>query len=172
MRDKEQPGFTSSSGLGYKKSDIFLATELNLPYGSYFSFQGLLGKNLQPKKTDFNAGFDYKSLFIDTKYSYLQSDTREYRLNQIEEWTIDTGYELNDNWKLKSNLRYDQSESHLALLGAGLTYENQCVLLKLEMDTRYSLEGTSPPTTNFSFAISLKGFSTGSVDAIQSKNCK
>ena len=37
------------------------------------------------------------------------------------------------------------------------------------MDRRYSLEGTSPPTTNFSFAISLKGFSTGPVNAIQSK---
>ena len=116
--------------------------------------------------------FDYETIYLDTKYSFLQSDVEENRLNQVEEWTIDTGYKLNDNWKLKSNLRYDQSESHLALLGAGLAYENQCVLLNLEMDRRYSLEGTSPPTNNFSFAISLKGFSTGPVNAIQSKKCK
>ena len=107
-----------------------------------------------------------------TKYSFLQADTGEYRSNPIEEWTMTAGCEISKNWQLSSNLRYDETESHLAMLGAGLSYENQCVLLNLEMDRRYSLEGTSPPTTNFSFAISLKGFSTGSVNAIQSKNCK
>ena len=155
-----------------KQSDIFLAAELSLAKNSYVSFQGLLSNKFETKKTDFNAGFDYETIYLDTKYSFLQSDAEENRFNQIEEWTIDTGYKLNDNWQLKSNLRYDQSESHLALLGAGLAYENQCVLLNLEMDRRYSLAGTSPPTTNFSFAISLKGFSTGSVNAIQEKNCK
>ena len=155
-----------------KQSDIFLAAELSLAKNSYISFQGLLSNKFEAKKTNFNAGFDYETIYLATKYSFLQSDAEENRLNQIEEWTIDTGYKLNDNWQLKSNLRYDQSESHLALLGAGLAYENQCVLLNLEMDRRYSLEGTSPPTTNFSFAISLKGFSTGAVNAIQEKNCK
>jgi len=172
LRLNEDLGFTSSSGLENKQSDIFLAAELSLAKNSYVSFQGLLSNKFEAKKTDFNAGFDYETIYLDTKYSFLQSDVEENRLNQVEEWTIDTGYKLNDNWKLKSNLRYDQSESHLALLGAGLAYENQCVLLNLEMDRRYSLEGTSPPTTNFSFAISLKGFSTGPVNAIQSKNCK
>ncbi len=109
---------------------------------------------------------------MDTKYSLLQADDEEDRLNPIEEWTISTGYKLNYNWDVKSNLRYDQTESHLALLGAGLTYENQCVLINLEMDRRYSLQGTSPPTTNFSFAISLKGFSTGKITTISEKSCK
>ena len=172
LRLNDELGFTSSSGLENKQSDLFLAAELSLAKNSYISFQGLLSNKFEAKKTDFNAGFDYRTIFFDTKYSFLQSDREENRLNQIEEWTIDTGYKLTDNWQLKSNLRYDQSESHLALLGAGLAYENQCVFLNLEMDRRYSLEGTSPPTTNFSFAISLKGFSTGSVNAIQSKNCK
>ena len=168
----QAPGVESSSGLEKKQSDIFLAAELSLPYASYISFQGLLGSNFKTKKTNFNAGFDYKTLYLDTKYSFLQADSEEHRLNPIEEWTISTGYKLNYNWDVKSNLRYDQTESHLASLGAGLAYENQCVLVNLEMDRRYSLEGTSPPTTNFSFAISLKGFSTGSVNAIQEKNCK
>ena len=109
---------------------------------------------------------------MDTKYSFLQADSEENRLNPIEELTISTGYNINYNWDVKSNLRYDQTESHLASLGAGLAYENQCVLVNLEMDRRYSLEGTSPPTTNFSFAISLKGFSTGKMTAISEKSCK
>ena len=172
LRLNDDPGFTSSSGLGKKQSDVFLAAELSLSNASYISFQGLLGSNFKTKKTDFNAGFDYKTLYLDTKYSFLQADSEENRLNPIEELTITTGHKLNYNWDVKSNLRYDQTESHLASLGAGLAYENQCVLVNLEMDRRYSLEGTSPPTTNFSFAISLKGFSTGKMTAISEKSCK
>jgi len=172
LRANEQQSFTNSSGLRNRNSDIFLTAELTLPYESYISFQGLFGSKMEAKKTDFNAGFDYEAVYLDTKYSYLQSDVREYRSNPIEEWTISTGYKLNYNWDVKSNLRYDQTESHLASLGAGLAYENQCVLVNLEMDRRYSLEGTSPPTTNFSFAISLKGFSTGKMSPISEKSCK
>ena len=172
LRFAKEPGFTSSSGLGEKKSDIFLAAELFLPYDSYVSFQGLLDNKIHSKKTDFNAGFKYKKLQLDTKYSFLQPDVEEHRLNPIEEWTIKTGYEINDSWQLGSNLRYDEIESHLAMLGAGLTYQNQCVMVNLEMDRRYSLEGTSPPTTNFSFAISLKGFSTGGITNLTKKSCK
>ncbi len=172
LRLNDDPGFTSSSGLEKKQSDIFLAAELSLPYASYISFQGLLGSNFKTKKTNFNAGFDYKTLYLDTKYSFLQADSEEHRLNPIEEWTISTGHKLNYNWDVKSNLRYDQTESHLASLGAGLAYENQCVRVNLEMDRRYSLEGTSPPTTNFSFAINLKGFSTSKMTAISEKSCK
>jgi LPS-assembly protein len=172
VRLSEEPGFSSSSGLGGTQSDIFLAAELFLPYASYVSFQGLLDNKSHAKKTDFNTGFEYKSVHLDIKYSFLQSDDREYRLNPIEEWTMSTGYEINNNWQLNSNVRYDETESHLAMLGAGLSYQNQCVMLNLEMDRRYSLEGTSLPTTNFSFAIRLKGFSTGGTTNIIEKSCK
>jgi LPS-assembly protein len=172
IRFAEEPGFTNSSGLGEKKSDIFLAAQLFLPYASYVSFQGLIDNKFHTKKTDFNAGFKYKAIFLDTNYSFLQPDTEEHRLNPIEEWTLKTGYEINDNWQLGSNLRYDQIESHLAMLGAGLSYQNQCVVVNLEMDRRYSQEGTSPPTTNFSFAISLKGFSTRFTNSLTKKSCK
>ena len=84
LRLNDDPGFTSSSGLEKKQSDIFLAAELSLPYASYISFQGLLGSNFKTKKTDFNAGFDYKTLYLDTNYSFLQADNEEHRLNPIE----------------------------------------------------------------------------------------
>ena len=172
LRLDEQPGFTNSSGLRDKQSDIFLAAKLSLPFDTYVSFQGLLGSKFEAKKTDFNAGIEYEDIYLDTKYSFLQSDSREYRLSPIEEWTMSAGYEINNNWRLNSNLRYDETESHLAMLGAGLSYKNQCVIVNLEMDRRYSLQGTSPPRTNFSFAISLKGFSTGGVNNILEKSCK
>ena len=77
------------------QSDIFLAAELSLTKNSYVSFQGLLSNKFEAKKTDFNAGFDYETIYLDTKYSFLQSDVEENRLNQVEEWTFDTGYKLN-----------------------------------------------------------------------------
>ena len=77
MRANEQQSFTSSYGLRNKNSDIFLTADLTLPYKSYISFQGLFGSKMEAKKTDFNAGFDYEAVYLDTKYSYLQSDVRE-----------------------------------------------------------------------------------------------
>ena len=96
----------------------------------------------------------------------------ELQRDPIEEWKINSNFKINQKWDLTSNLRFDEVENHLALLGAGISYENQCVTVNLEMDRRYSLEGTSPPTTNFSFAINFKGFSSGSVTAIQEQSCK
>jgi LPS-assembly protein len=114
----------------------------------------------------------FKTFKLDAAYNYLQADLMELRRKPVEEWTIGNNLKLNKNWNFASNLRFDETENHLALLGAGLTYENQCVMINLEMDRRYAQEGTSPPTTNFSFAISLKGFSTGRATALLEKNCK
>ena len=139
---------------------------------SYLTFQGLVDSNFRSKKNSLTGGVDFKKFKFDAEYSYLQADLLELRREPIEEWKINSNFKLNQKWDLTSNLRFDEAEDHLALLGAGISYENQCVKVNLEMDRRYSLEGTSPPTTNLSFAISLKGFSTGSVNAIQSKNCK
>ena len=139
---------------------------------SHLSIQGLVDNNFRSRKNSVIGGVDFYKFKFDAEYSYLQADLIELRREPIEEWKISSNFKLSNNWDLTSNLRFDEAEDHLALLGAGINYENQCVKVNLEMDRRYSLEGTSPPTTNFSFAISLKGFSTGSVNAIQSKNCK
>ena len=101
----------------------------------------------------------------------MQPDPLELRKNPVEEWSINNIFNLNDNWKFSSNLRFDETEDHLALLGAGLKYENQCVAIKLEMDRRYYQEAASPPTTNFGFAINLKGFSTGRTSSFADKYC-
>ena len=125
----------------------------------------------QSKKSIFNGGFDYKKTQFEAEYSYLQPDPMELRNNPVEEWSINNIVYINDNWKFSSNLRFDETEDHLALLGAGLKYENQCVEIKLEMDRRYYQEAASPPTTNFGFAINLKGFSAGRTSSFADKYC-
>lgn len=171
IRKKINNEFTESSGLHGVKSDNFITSKVNLPLNSYLSFQGLIDENMASKKSIFNGGFDYEKIQFEAEYSYLQPDPLELRKNPVEEWSINNIFNINDNWKFSSNLRFDQTEDHLALLGAGLKYENQCVAIKLEMDRRYSQEATSPPTTNFSFAINLKGFSTGRTSSFADKYC-
>jgi len=172
LRDENHYGFTDSSGLKDRKSENYITGIITLPQNSYVSFQGLMDGKLRSKKSTLTGSLDFKTFNFDAEYSYLQSDLMEYRTEPVEEWTISNNIKLSKNWSFASNLRFDETENHLALLGAGINYENQCVLLNLEMDRRYSQEGTSPPTTNFSFAISLKGFSTGKVTAISEKSCK
>ena len=172
LRKKSHNGFTDSSGLNKSESDNYITTTVNLPLNSYLSFQGLIDEKMASKKTTFNGGFNYKKLDLDAEYSYLKPDPLELRKMPVEEWTVSNRIKLNDKWNFNSNLRFDETENHLALLGVGVQYENQCVSVKLDLDRRYSQEGTSPPTTNFSFAINLKGFSTGSVSGFSEHNCK
>ena len=172
IRNQSHYGFTDSSGLKGIQSDNYISARAMLSNNSYLSIQGLVDNNFRSRKNSVTGGVDFYKFKFDAEYSYLQADLIELRREPIEEWKISSNFKLNNNWDLTSNLRFDEAEDHLALLGAGINYENQCVKVNLEMDRRYSLEGTSPPTTNFGFAISLKGFSTGSVNAIQSKNCK
>ena len=172
LRNDSHYGFTDSSGLRDRKSENYITGVIKLPQNSYFSFQGLIDEKLRTKKSALIGSLDFKTFNLEAEYNYLQADFMEYRYEPVEEWTIRNNLKLSKNWNFASNLRFDETEDHLALLGAGLTYENQCVLFNLEMDKRYSQEGTSPPTTNFSFAISLKGFSTGKVTSISEKSCK
>ena len=172
LRKESHYGFTNSSGLHGRKSDNYITGSITLAQNSYLSFKGLVDEKLRSKKSALTGSLDFKTFKLNAAYNYLQADLMELRSKPVEEWTIGNNLKLNRNWNFVSNLRFDETESHLALLGAGLTYENQCVMINLEMDRRYAQEGTSPPTTNFSFAISLKGFSTGKVTALLEKNCK
>ncbi len=172
LRKKAHNGFTDSSGLNSVKSDNYIKSTVHLPLNSYLSFQGLIDEKMTSKKTTFNGGFNYKNIELDAEYSYLKPDPLELRKIPVEEWTVSNYVKLNDKWNLNSNLRFDETENHLAWLGAGVAYENQCVAVKLELDRRYSQEGTSPPTTNFSFAINLKGFSTRKISNFSENNCK
>lgn len=165
-------GFTESSGLRKQRSDNYVTSKIKLPFNSYLSFQGLLDNKLNSKKSTFNGGFDFSKIKVDAEYSYLQADLMELRQKPVEEWTVSNIIKFNQKWKFSSNLRFDESEDHLALLGAGIIYENQCAAVKVEMDRRYSQEGASPPTTNFSFAINLKGFSTSISNNFSKKSCK
>ena len=171
LRNKPNNGFTESSGLKNRRSENVVNAMITLPQNVYLSYQGLIDDNMRSKKSTFSGGLDLKNFKFDAEYSYLQADFAEMRSEPVEEWTVSNHIKLNKKWNFDSNLRYDETEDHLALIGAGLTYETQCVVIKLEMDRRYSLEGTSPPTTNFSFAINLKGFSSGPVTVIQTKSC-
>ena len=172
LRDKIHYGFSDSSGLRARKSENYITGIVKLSQKSYLSFQGLMDDKLKSKKSSLTGSLDFTTFNLEAEYNYLQADLMENRPTQLEEWTIRNNLKLSDNWKFASNLRFDETENQLALIGAGLTYENQCVLFNLEMDRRYSQEGTSPPTTNFSFAISLKGFSKGTVSNISEKSCK
>jgi len=172
LRKKTHNGFTDSSGLNGVESDTYITSTVHLPLNSYLSFQGLIDEKMAAKKTTFNGGFNYKKIELDAEYSYLKPDQLELRKIPVEEWTVSNHVKLNDKWNFNSNLRFDETENHLAMLGAGVRYENQCVSVKLDLDRRYSQEGTSPPTTNFSFAINLKGFSTGRASGFSEHNCK
>ena len=172
LRNEIHYGFTDSSGLKGINSDNYISATAMFHNNSYLSFQGLVDNNFQSKKTSLTGGVDFNKFRFDAEYSYLLADLMELRRDPIEEWKINSNFKINQKWDLTSNLRFDEVENHLALLGAGISYKNQCVTVNLEMDRRYSLEGTSPPTTNFSFAINFKGFSSGSVTAIQEQSCK
>ena len=172
LRKESHYGFTDSSGLQDRKSENYITGSITFARNSYLSFKGLVDEKLRYKKSELTGSLGFKTFKLDAAYNYLQADLMELRRKPVEEWTIGNNLKLNKNWNFASNLRFDETENHLALLGAGLTYENQCVMINLEMDRRYAQEGTSPPTTNFSFAISLKGFSTGRATALLEKNCK
>ena len=47
----------------------------------------------------------------------------ELRRDPIEEWKINSNFKINQKWDLTSNLRFDEVENHLALLGAGISYK-------------------------------------------------
>lgn len=159
LRQNPQPGFSATSGLAGKQSNFLLAGQINTEFGLGLTGRAIFDDGLDVAKTEMRGSWTGDRLRVAGTYVWLQADGGEGRLQAVSEFLFDGAYDLNDVWTASANWRYDTADTRAATAGLGLTYQNECVMVDLSLNRRYTSTTSVEPSTNFGFTIALRGFS-------------
>ena len=161
IRNQQIAGLSAASGLAGVASDWLLAGQITLDGGFALTARTLFDDNLNFAKTDARLNWANDLLALNAAYVWLPADAQEDRLTPISEWTVDSRFQINDQWTLSVDGRYDVVADRPSRAGLGIGWRNECVTVDLSVARRYTESTTLDPATEFGLAVNLNGFSAG-----------
>ncbi len=159
VREESQPGFTGSSGLSGKLSDVLVAGQIKTESGIDLTARSILGSGLDLSKVELSGVWTDQLFSVSSTYLWLEADEEEGRTQDISEVFVGGAYRVNTFWTASASWRYNLADTQSATAGLGLTYRNECVEVGLTVNRSFALSSTVEPTTDFGFIILLRGFS-------------
>ncbi|MDU8910503.1 LPS-assembly protein LptD [Aestuariicoccus sp. MJ-SS9] len=160
-RDRDEDGFSLSSGLQGDTSDWLIAGRLATAGGLSFSARGLLDSDFEFSNAEARAGWSTPRMDLGASYVLLVGDLAEGRNETLSEWSFDGRYRMARNWTAAADWRYDLADGRFARAGLGLEYRNECVEVNFSVSRRFVSSTNLEPTTDVGLTVALKGFSTG-----------
>ncbi len=159
FRSDADPDFTLTSGLQGTTSDLLLAGQLNNGKGLSLAARGLLNSDFSVTKAELRASWVKGDTVISGGYIWLEPDPAEANNDEISEFRVAGRYRVDQNWLTSASGRYDFSESEPLRLGFGVTYENECVQVNVNVNRRFTSTSSIEPSTEFGFTVALTGYS-------------
>lgn len=159
FREDSDAAFSQSSGLSGTASDLLIAGQIDGLSGVSLTGRGLFEGNINLSKAELRGDWDFRRGRLGGSYVWLEADSTEERVQDVSEVTLDGAFRINDHWTASADWRYDTADDRAATAGVGLSYENECVTVELNVDRRYTTSTSIEPSTNIGFNIGLRGFS-------------
>ncbi|MCY4152473.1 MAG: LPS assembly protein LptD [Aestuariivita sp.] len=172
IRETTHSGFSQSSGLSGKNSDILIAAQLVADFGLDLSARTILDQSLKANKFELRAEWRRRDTAVRATYVSLAKDLVENRQNQEAELNLSLVKNVRRHWTTNVNWRYDVEESRMAEAGVGLTYRNECVELQMALNRRNASSASIEPTTDFAVNVVLHGFSSKTDPSRYRKSCR
>ncbi|PYC49339.1 LPS-assembly protein LptD [Litorivita pollutaquae] len=173
FRDEADSDFTRSSGLSGKTSGILVGSQWRSANGLALTGRGVLDMDLDLSKIEARAEwFKSDAANLSASYVWLGADTVEDRPDTVSEWSIDGSYRIARHWIGSANWRYDVADDRTAEAGIGIQYRNECVDVMLSLSRRFTSSLILAPSTDISFTVGLRGFSTDTIDKSYTRRCK
>ncbi len=171
FRNKADPEFTLTSGLQGTSSDLLLAGQLKLNRKFSLAARGILNGDMNFTKAEVRSTWGNEVVRLSGSYVWLEEDPDEALTDEISEVRVAGRYQINQNWLTRASARYDLSESEPIRLGFGLTYQNECVAVNMNVNRRYTSNSSIEPTTEFGFTIALTGYAVNGGGKKYKKSC-
>ncbi|WP_192966913.1 LPS-assembly protein LptD [Phycobacter azelaicus] len=171
FRNKADPRFTKTSGLGGTTSDVLMAGQLKLSDGLSLTARGLLNGSLNFSKAEFRGDWRHEKASLSSTYLWLGTDPAEGRSEETSEVWFDGSYDISPAWRASASLRYDISDARATRAGVGLAYSNECITVDVSLNRRYTSTTSVEPSTDFGFTIALNGFSVNSGNKKYRRSC-
>lgn len=161
-REREDTGFTLSSGLRGTYSDWLISGHVDTATGLSLSARGMLNiDDLRFSKAEARAGWSTPRMDLGASYILLVADPGEDRSSAQSEWSFDGRYQITNQWAGDSSWRYDLTDRRFARAALGLEYQNECAQVNFSVSRRFASSTNLEPSTDYGLTVSLKGFSTG-----------
>jgi LPS-assembly protein len=171
FRTRSDDSFTDTSGLSGTSSSFLVAGQFKHDNGLILTGRGLVDNSLSMNKAEFRGSWNNARLNLAGTYLWLGSDPEEDRDAPLSEVWFDGTYDINPNWSAGASLRYDISDNLATRAGLGVIYRNECVTVDLSVRRRYTSTSSIEPDTDFSFSISLNGFSVDGGTETYRRSC-
>ncbi|MGK7652675.1 LPS-assembly protein LptD [Roseovarius sp. B08] len=166
------PAFTNSSGLQDRYSDLLIAGQFKNDDGLTITGRGLFDDDFVTTKAEARASWRNDRAAVGGTYIWLRNDLAEARPNNISEWAFDASYRLSRHWTGSANWRYDVASDESVRAGLGITYTNECVDISLSASRRFTSSTILVPSTDISFTVGLRGFTTKTRDKSYVRTCE
>lgn len=163
--------FTDSSGLRDRYSDILLAGQIRSASGLALTARGLFDDGFATTKAEARASWQTPSTQFAATYIWLRNDPDELRPTNISEWAFDASYRVSRHWTAQADWRYDVVSDENVQAGIGLSYQNECVDITLSASRRFTSSTVLEPSTDISFTVGLRGFTTRTLDKSYTRTC-
>lgn len=171
LRRQDDTDFSTTSGLSGTTSDFLLAGQIRTDSGLSIIGRTLFNDSFDVSKAEVRGDWIGKRVQIGTSYIWLTDDVAEDRTVPVSELTFDGTYLVNSSWTTSANVRYDLEGDRAASAGVGFEYTNECVLVDLTINRRYTSSTSVEPSTSLGFNVSLRGFSANTGTKKYERSC-
>lgn len=171
LRETANPDFYQASGLQGATSDLLISGQFKNGDLALFA-RGLFNNDLDVNKAEARAFWHRGRYSVAANYVWLSSDPVVGRSNTVSEWSFTSGVDLGTFWNASVSGRYDIATDKPISAGLGLNYRNECVDVTVSASRRFASSTIVTPVTDFSFAVSLRGFSANTGQDKISRNCR
>lgn len=172
FRSDSDPDFSITTGLGGVSSNILFAAQIVTPNGLSLSGRSLFDKDLHFAKAELRGNWGFKRGSLAGSYVWLDEDAAEDRDEAVSEILLAGRYEINNNWEVKADWRFNVADDRAATAGLGVSYTNECVNVDLSVARSYSSSTAVEPTTSLGFNVGLRGFSATAGNQKYNRSCK
>ncbi len=158
FRVKADSTFAPGSGLEDNRSDFVGRVEISPADYFDLTYRFRLDRNnfsSRRSEVDFAVGPDWLRFNL----GFLSLDDAPADLGAVgrrEEINVSARLQANPYWSFTVHNRRDLSNSNTINMGAGITYQDECVLFATEVERRFTQDRDFEPETVLKFVIKLK----------------
>ena len=164
--------FGEDSGLDGNTSDWLLAVRVRPIQGVTFSTRSLLSEDLDLTSAETRFSWSWDGAWIGGTHLWRTKELTNDRDDDLSEVTLDTRFRLNRYFRASTEWRYNAEEGQTTEAGAGVIFENECLLVDLSLSRRFTTSSNVDPSTEFTLRVELAGLGTGGERRPPRRQCR
>lgn len=156
LRAKDDSTFAPDTGLDKRQSDYVGAIAISpSPWFEVLHRFRLDRKDLGYRRSEVDLAAGPQQLRLGVGYVRLTREQTDAELRSREELAATMSAQFNSNWSMRSSMRRELGENSTVATNAGVFYKDECLLIGLVYDRRYTRDRDVPPSSSITFRFNL-----------------